>query len=644
MCDQCTNGSVLRHRRAATAVWSEFCAVAPSPELKERLRTDLAEAQKRSKSPLAESFALARGPRRLGFDDGVIVPPDQFPVGTPYGSIRAAAAERAPLRGAVRVIVVLVQFSDRPLGQSAAHFNDLFFSTGVVPHGSVKEYFHEVTGGLVDIVGEVVGPYTLPQTLAWYANNNFGIGRPSGTPRANVMAHDAAVAADPQVNYGSYDNDGNGFVDAFVVVHAGQGGEQTGNSNDIWSHKWVLPSAYAADGKQIFAYLTIPEDARIGVCAHELGHLLFGFPDLYDTDDTSEGIGNWCLMAGGSWNGGGDIPAHPSAWCKAQQGWASVINVTSAGAISIADVKTSRSIQRLWKDGAGGSEYFLLENRQRTGFDANLPGDGLLIWHIDDAQPGNTDENHYKVALIQADGKRDLELNGNRGDNGDSYPGSSGNTSFTATSTPNSKSYAGQNTCVSVSAISASGPTMSATVQVNCVVKSLAKENKDRKDRIKDGKELTKERKDQKDRTKDLKELSKERKDLKDRIKEFKELSKERKDLKDRVEVKDLRKEVRDTGGGKGLKDIRERPGSFAGFAETATTPDLTQAVAELEERIAALEAAMNLVGDTEPFIDSELRPDLAGGPDYTGQGDLQQRMAAADRDAKLEFDSLPPS
>ena len=71
------------------------------------------------------------------------------------------------------------------------------------------------------------------------------------------------------------------------------------------------------DATKIYGYLTIPEDAKIGVCAHELGHLLFGFPDLYDTDDTSEGIGNWCLMAGGSWNGGGDVPAHPSAWCKA---------------------------------------------------------------------------------------------------------------------------------------------------------------------------------------------------------------------------------------------------------------------------------------------------------------------------------------
>ena len=222
------------------------------------------------------------------------------------------------------MIVVLVQFSDRAMGQSAAHFSDLFFSTGLLPHGSVKEYYREVTGNLVDIVGEVAGPFTLPQTLAWYANNNFGIGRPSGEARANIMARDAAVAANPQVNYGLYDNDGNGFVDAFIVVHAGQGGEQTGNSGDIWSHKWTLPSALAADGKQIFAYLTIPEDSRIGVCAHELGHLLFGFPDLYDTDNTSEGIGNWCLMAGGSWNGGGDVPAHPSAWCKVRRHFPSV--------------------------------------------------------------------------------------------------------------------------------------------------------------------------------------------------------------------------------------------------------------------------------------------------------------------------------
>ena len=104
--------------------------------------------------------------------------PSQLPLGTPLSAIRAAAADRAPLRGTVRVIVVLVQFSDHAMAQPASHFNELFFSTGVLPHGSVKEYYRDVTGGLIDITGEVVGPFQLPQTIAWYANGNFGIGRP----------------------------------------------------------------------------------------------------------------------------------------------------------------------------------------------------------------------------------------------------------------------------------------------------------------------------------------------------------------------------------------------------------------------------------------------------------------------------------
>lgn len=619
---------------ATIAVWSDFCAVAPSPELKKKLKDELHAARTKSKSALAGILGMSRSPRPLGFDDGVIIPPDTYPAGTPIAKIRRAALERAPLRGSVRVIVVLVQYSDRAITHTANDFNNLFFSTGVLPHGSVREYYREVTGGLVDVVGEVVGPYQLPQTLAWYANGNFGIGRPSGVARANIMAQDAASAADPHVDFSSYDNDGNGFVDAFIVVHAGSGGEQTGNSGDIWSHKWTLPTAFNADGKQIFAYLTIPEDARIGVCAHELGHLLFGFPDLYDTDNTSEGVGNWCLMGGGSWNGGGDVPSHPSAWCKVNQGWASVTNVTTGGTLSLPDVKSSRTVHRVWKGGAGGSEYFLLENRQRSGYDAQLPGDGLLIWHIDEAQPGNTDENHYKVGLVQADGKRDLELDHNRGDAGDPYPGSASNTVFNKSSTPNSKSYAGADTCVSVTGISASGPTMTATVGVSCT-KPL-KEFKDRKDVTKERKELHK----------DGKEAAK---DFKDVHKDVKELNKDRKDLKDRVEVKNTVKELVDNRP-KSPKELAERPpgggfGERTGMTlggEGAELAQLAQILGDIEGRLATLEDALVGQGSSEPFIGSELRPDLVGGPDYGSSGDLQGRMAAADRDAKSAFDSPP--
>jgi len=397
----------------------DLCAVAPSPQLRERMRKQLRGLRVDTDHPVS----LAGDPRPPGFNDGLIRPPSSFPPGTPLAAIRNAAAERAPLRGQLRVIVVLVDFTDKQFGEAASRFEDLFFSTGRIPTGSVTEYYTDVTGGLVSVVGQVVGPFTMPQTLAWYANGNYGIGKPSGEARAQILAQDAAAAANPSVDFGPYDNDGNGYVDAFIVVHAGEGGEETGNSGDIWSHKWVLPQEFDADGTKIYGYLTIPENAKLGVAAHELGHLLFGFPDLYDIDYTSEGIGDWCLMAGGSWNGGGDTPAHPSAWCKAQQEWATVENVTADETLTIQDVKTARKVYRLWTDGAAGQEYFLLENRQQAGFDAALPGAGLLVWHVDESRETNEDENHYLVGLIQADGSRDLENDVNRGDAGDPFPG-----------------------------------------------------------------------------------------------------------------------------------------------------------------------------------------------------------------------------
>jgi immune inhibitor A len=641
------------HGRGVVACYDDFCAVPPSPELEERLQGELDRLQKRATQKVDVSgLGIAAKPRRLGLDDGVIIPPDEFPFGTPTAAIRNAAADRAPLRGTVRVVVILAQFTDKAMAATTNHLHDLFFSTGVLPHGSVKEYYTEVTNGLVTLTGDVLGPYQMPQTLAWYASNSSGLGGGGNPFRSPQLAHDAAVAADPNVNYGPYDNDGNGFVDAFIVVHAGQGAEVTGSKGDIWSHKATLASAYAADGTKIFGYLTIPEDAKIGVCAHELGHLLFGFPDLYDTDYSSAGIGNWCLMAGGTWNGGGDVPSHPSAWCKVNQGWASATVVATNSAITIPDVKVSRNVFRLWKDGTGGQEYYLVENRQRTGYDADLPGDGLLVWHIDENQGGNTDESHYKVALLQADGKRDLEHNSGRGDAGDPYPGTSGNTSVTASSNPNSKSYAAQDTCVAITNISASGPSMTATFAVHCgkpVIKDLQKEHKELAKDAKDArKELKEVRKEHKELVKEKKEVAK---DLKDSRKENKEAAKDfkdgRKEIKEAVkELKDGRKEIKevsldkpfDKPFDKTADKPADRPGGGGGGVG-APEPSGEERLAELEDRVAMLEEMVG--GGAEPFIGSELRPDLMGGPSYP-DADLQMRMASGDPHAKREFDAPP--
>ncbi len=443
---------------------SDRCLVAPSPQIRRQIREHL----RTSSAALAPIGPVAlKTPDRPGYNDGLIVPGRDFPLGTPLEAVRSFAARRAPLRGDVRVIVVLVDFSDAPMTRPIADFHDLFFSLGRVPSGSVREYFREASRNLINLTGEVVGPYRLPRTLAQYAGGQSGVDNPE--PNARTMARDAAQLANADVDFAPFDNDANGFVDAFIVIHAGPGAEMTGSGRHIWSHKWVLSGVpFNADGTKIYAYLTVPEDCRIGVCAHELGHLVFGWPDLYDTDESSEGLGNWCLMGGGSWNGDGDTPAHPSAWCKAGQGWVDVVNRTTNGRVTIADVKSGHRVHRFWKDGAGGHEYFLAEFRARTGFDRELPGEGLLIYHIDDSVDGNENERHPKVKLMEADNQGHLHEGANRGDDGDPYPGRSMNRTFDAASGPHSKSYAGIDTCVAVREIEVTGDGASAIVQVRC--------------------------------------------------------------------------------------------------------------------------------------------------------------------------------
>lgn len=275
---------------------------------------------------------------------------------------------------------MLVDFSDKPMSDGASQrFQDLFFSTGKIATGSVTEYYSDVSGGKISLTGEIAGPYRMPLKLVDYAHGENGFG--SVSPNLQTLAADALAAVTGHINFQPYDNDGNGYVDAFIVIHAGMGGEVTGDVNDIWSAKWVLPNQVTVNGVKSYGFLTIPEDAFIGVCAHELGHLLFGWPDLYDTDYSSEGIGNWCLMSGGSWGGlpEGTKPCHPSAWCKANQGWANVVTENQNRSITLGDVKTTKEVHKLWKNGdAASKEYFLIENRELTGFDQSLPGPGLL--------------------------------------------------------------------------------------------------------------------------------------------------------------------------------------------------------------------------------------------------------------------------
>lgn len=231
--------------------FGNLCMVAATPELIARLRENPDSVE-------ASTVFRAGRARPIGLDDGSIYPP---PTEGADGVERTQqlVARASPLRGTLKVVVVLVDFPDQKFapGHDLNHFQQLFFSSGVLPHGSVAEYYKEVSGGLVSISGSVVGPFHLPRKIKDYAHGASGTG--STSPNAQNMAADALSACNASVDFSTLDNDGDGYVDAFIVVHAGVGAETTGSKDQIWSHKWsVAGGPISADGKKVYMYLTVP--------------------------------------------------------------------------------------------------------------------------------------------------------------------------------------------------------------------------------------------------------------------------------------------------------------------------------------------------------------------------------------------------
>lgn len=420
-----------------------------------------------------------------------------------------------PTTGDQRVIAILVQFTDRALMTTENQwansiFNDSTFS-------KLRHYFKEASYNNIDLVpasesygtpnnGVVIVtlPYNHPNTAGdtWDTNRQ--------------ITRDALIASDPYVDFESFDIDGDGYLSTdeldIIIVVAGYetayGGTSASCSPGVWAHTWSLfwSEPPTLDGKIIASwagngsYIQQGEwhcsswdrpghMATIGVTAHELGHSLL-LPDEYDTDGSSNGIGKWGLMGNGIWNtcsGGysGNCPAHPTAWDKWYLNWLIPIQITEIRTVDIPDVTTNATVYQL-KDNPNGvdwsydvtsgtGEYFLLENRQRTGYNAGLPGSGLLIWHIWEGALSSNDANQNEggkrlIDLREADGLNHLDSKTNNGDAGDPFPGTSNNIMFDNTTNPSSRLYCSSGTgfCdpsgVSVSGISASGPVMTATL------------------------------------------------------------------------------------------------------------------------------------------------------------------------------------
>lgn len=412
--------------------------------------------------------------------------------------LQSGAVQRSPVSGTRPIPVMMINFNDTATTYDPADFQSVLFGTG---SNSMKDYYEEVSYGAFSVApgsAGVAGWYTAAKTHAYYGENDaYGYDK---HPAELVI--ETVTAADAAVDFSDYDSDGDCYVDAVVIIHQGSGEEAGGADSDIWSHQWDLASAaYFHDGTGVYTtndhaacgdikikdYVIQPEKLysgiqTVGVFAHEYGHVL-GLPDLYDVDYSSSGIGYWGLMSSGAWgyvSRLGDSPAHLSAWSKYMLGWVNPVTVTTRLANETIDPAAANAdVYRFFPDNQTNSqEYYLIENRQRIGFDAGLPGSGLAIWHIDEgmaslnnldnsqecASPSDCSNIHYRVALVQADGDWDLEIGYNSGDTGDLYPGATGNTSFSSTSDPASALYDSSQSHVDISGITQNGTTITASL------------------------------------------------------------------------------------------------------------------------------------------------------------------------------------
>ncbi|MGB2698119.1 MAG: dockerin type I domain-containing protein [Candidatus Zixiibacteriota bacterium] len=368
---------------------------------------------------------------------------------TPQDSIEMAAYRFTG--DTLKVLAIMVDWSNRPGTYSRETFDSLLFSRNVFPGGSVADYFYEVSYGQLTVIGEVIDWYDAGGYMGWFDFESL------------------FEELDPVIDYSRFDGNNDGDVDAAVFIRSGNGEEDSHDPFDIWSYAYVYPPGSGPgpfDGMHMPRWNTSPETRplrdplnptlfsgvdslnRIRVFVHEMTHCI-GVPDLYDYDaklvtstyytpgdDNDHPAVDWCVMgyAGyGIFSIGSEVPSHLCGWSKKELGWIDPVILPGGthNDVVINNVETTKdsSLYLLPIIPAEG-EYFLLEYRNpgSTGKfdkidsdfscyfwpDLTFAGDsldrGLLIMHVHDSlgayywriNYGTPDYPHYTVAVEDA--------------------------------------------------------------------------------------------------------------------------------------------------------------------------------------------------------------------------------------------------
>ena len=251
-------------------------------------------------------------------------------------------------------------------------------------------------------------------------------------------------------------------MDALSVLYAGR----TQYSGDLWPHNHHLTFTQGSVRTHYYTIQSLgrsPVDLSIGTFIHESGHMLCRFPDLYDYGkrdgdfEKSAGMGRYCAMSSGSHLGRGKTPSPICAYTRDLAGWCETVEINDSRQYQV-DHGDYKTVHRFSTELP--NEYFLVENRFRLEWDAQLTDDGLAVYHCDrngsNEHQDGTPVDHYQCALLQGDGREDLERNVNVGDATDLFPATPG-VAIDASTNPSSREWSGSDSGFVVSEISGPG-------------------------------------------------------------------------------------------------------------------------------------------------------------------------------------------
>jgi M6 family metalloprotease-like protein len=355
-------------------------------------------------------------------------------------------------------LCLLIDFSDVPATiprEEVERFCNQVGYNGFGNNGSVHDYFLESSIGRLRYTNVVAPYYRAKKPKTYYTDRNIQMGVRARELIREALDHWKANG----FNFSSLTADGNGMVYALNVYYSGP--VVNNWSEGLWPHAWMLgTSVPLAPGISAFDYqfTAMGSELLLGTFCHENGHMLCDYPDLYDYGNESAGVGMFCLMCAGN-HADQRNPVQISAYLKRLSGWAkSVTNLEHGATVSLTAGQNEFAIFSKNND-----EYFIVENRAKTGRDAALPDAGLAIWHVDE-QGDNSNEqmsaaSHYELSLEQADGLFELEHSrSERGDDNDLYVG--GAARFGDSSTPSSKWWDGTTSHLTIDTISNAGGVM----------------------------------------------------------------------------------------------------------------------------------------------------------------------------------------